>query len=52
LSPETCRADLKRLINEKKLLHLVGYLHRSNKIVPMHTMKAYGEKQKRICALA
>ena len=27
MSPETCRAVLKRLINEK-LLHLVGYLHR------------------------
>ena len=25
MSPETCRADLKRLINER-LLHLVGYL--------------------------
>ena len=27
LSLETCRAELKRLINEK-VLHLVGYLHR------------------------
>ena len=29
-SPETCWAELKRIINEK-VLHLVGYLHRCNK---------------------
>jgi hypothetical protein len=30
LSPETCRTELKRLINEK-FLHLVGYLQRCEK---------------------
>ena len=36
LSPETCRADLKGLINEK-VLHLVGYLHRCTKMMHCHT---------------
>ena len=35
LSPETCRADLKRLINER-LLHLVGYLLRWNEVACMY----------------
>ena len=32
LSPETCRADLKRLINEK-VVQFVGYLHRCTKMM-------------------
>ena len=36
MSPETCRAELKRLIKEK-LLHLFGYLHRCTKMMHGHT---------------
>ena len=34
--PETCRADLKRLINEK-VVASVGYLHRCTKTMHGHT---------------
>ena len=44
LSPETRRAELKRLINEK-LLHLVGYLDRCTKMMHGHTDVKFNWRQ-------